>query len=237
MSTAPFPGTIMATDELRLSFPAHEIPDVQSLNPAPRHLAAWLASFRVGDFDDAAERLLNVLHNYNRCPMKPVARYQFLEQLQPVIYQYADALSDRLSGNTFPLAEKPRAKYQLIAALIREGGYGYKQVIHDFTRDANKIPQPAAILAQAVFQAAEFLSKYLLAAYSAYVPEPEGVWGELHRLYDFSERNDLLGHQTGKTAATPGDGDSRTIKHLYKRIVLLYLANPYHLMCGEAATI
>lgn len=227
----------MTTDELRLSFPAHDILDVQSLNPAPRHLAAWLASFRVGEFDDAAERLLNVLHNYNRCPMKPAARYQFLEQLYPVIHQYVEGLSDRLSGNTFPLAEKPRAKYQLLAALIREGAFGYKQVIHELCQDANQQMRTGTVMSQAIFHAMTFLSKELLTAYSVYLPEPDGVWGELHRLYRFAECNDLLGFSAGKTDAARTDVDTQTIKHLYKRIVLVYLANPYHLMSGEVMTI
>jgi len=234
---APFIGTGMATHELRLSFPAHEHLDVQSLNPAPRHLAAWLASFRVGEYDDAAERLLGVLHSYNRCPMKPAGRFQFLEQLRPVINEYVDALSDRLSGNSFPLTDKPRAKFQLIAALIRESACGYKHVVHDFIQDTNKSSFTDAVPVHSIYHAVLFLSKSLLAAYSAYVPEPEGVWGELHRLYRFAERHDLLALPIGTPDQAPHDADPQTIKHVYKRIVLLYLANPYHLMSGEAAMI
>ncbi len=227
----------MTNPELRLSFPAHEHLDVQSLNPAPRHLAAWLASFRVGEYDDAAERLLEVLHNYNRCPMKPGARYQFLDQLQPAVHEYVDALSDRLNSNTFPLADKPRARFQLIAALIQESAYGYKQVIHDLTLDDNNRSPSDAVLVNALYHAVIFLSKSLLAAYTAYVPEPEGVWGELHRLYGFAERHDLLARSIGSSDNTRPDGDPQTIKHVYKRIVLLYLANPYHLMSGEVGVI
>jgi len=227
----------MTTNELRLSVPAHDQLDVQSLNPAPRHLAAWLASFRVGEYDDAAERLLAVLHNYNRCPMKPGARYQFIEQLQPVILEYVDALGDRLSGNTFPLADKPRAKFRLIAALIRETADGYKQVLRDLTQDAKQGTYTEPVLVRSLFHAVNYLSKSLLAAYSAYVPEPEGVWGELHRLYRFAEQHDLLARSIGKANDAQPDGDPYTIKHIYKRIVLLSLANPYHLMSGEAGAI
>lgn len=233
----PFIGTGMTSDQLRLSFPAHETLDVQSLDPAPRHLTAWLASFRVGEYDDAAERLYNVLYRYNRCLMKTGVRYQFLGQLQPVVHQYIDALSERLSGNTFPLAEKPRAKFELIAALIREGGYGYKQVVYALLQEASNTASTAATLTHAIFHAMKFLSKSLLTAYSVYVPEPEGVWGELHRLYRFAERNDLLGLSTGKLPDAQAGDDALTIKHLYKRIVLLYLAHPYHLMSGEVGAI
>ena len=228
----------MPGNELRLTIPAHEHLDAQSLNPAPRHLAAWLASFRVGEYDDAAERLLDVLRQYNRCPMKPGARYQFLDQLQPVIRQYLDTLSDRLSGNTYPLPDKPRAKFQLIAALIQESAYGYKQVIDDLIRSENKNSSANTMLVQSLYHAVMFLSHRLLAAYSVYLPEPEGVWGELHRLYRFAERHDLLAAPMSMPdAIQEGGGDAQTIKHAYKRIVLLYLANPYHLMSGEAGAI
>ena len=89
-------------------------------------MASWLASSRVGEHDDAAERLLGVLRNYNRCPMDASTRYQFIEQLQPLINDAVNALNGRLSNNTFPLADKPRARFQLIAALIQETGYAYK---------------------------------------------------------------------------------------------------------------
>ncbi len=227
----------MATNELRLSFPAYEQLDAQSLNPAPRHLAAWLASFRVGEHDDAAERLLNVLHAYNRCAMKPGARYQFLDQLQPVIHEYVTALSDRLHGNTFPLTDKPRARFQLISALIRESAYGYKRVIHDVIQDDTRSEVTDPALVNSIYQAVVFLSESLLAAYSAYVPEPEGVWGELHRLYGFAEQHDLLARSMSSLGSLRAEGDPQTIKHAYKRIVLLYLANPYHLMSGEAGAI
>ncbi len=227
----------METNLLRLSIPTHEHLDVQSLNPAPRHVAAWLASFRVGEYDDAAERLLDVLRNYNRCPMKVGARYPFLEQLQPVIREYVAALSDRLSGNTFPLADKPRAKLRLIAALIQESAYGYKQVIHDFIRDENQQTYTDPVLVHSIHHAVIFLSSSLLAAWSAYVPEPEGVWGELHRLYRFAERHDLQALSISKADPPQGDGDPHTLKHAYKRIVLLYLANPYHLMSGEVGAV
>ena len=230
-------GTRMPSNELQLSIPAHEHLDAQSLNPAPRHLAAWLASFRVGEYDDAAERLLDVLRKYNRCPMKPGARYQFLDQLQLVLREYIDTLSDRLSGNTYPLADKPRAKFQLIAALIQESAYGYKQVIDDLIQSESKNTSANTMLVQSLYHAVMFLSDRLLAAYSAYLPEPEGVWGELHRLYRFAEQHDLLAASISMPETLQSGGDSQTIKHAYKRIVLLYLANPYHLMSGEAGAI
>ena len=227
----------MVANKLRLSIPAPEHLDIQSLNPAPRHLAAWLASFRAGEYDEAAERLLTVLLNYNRCPMKPDARYAFLEQLQPVIREYVDVLSDRLSGNTFPLADKPRARFDLIAALIRESAYGYKQIIHDLTQESNQAPHASKVLLHSLYHAMTFLSNSLLAAYSIYVPEPEGVWGELHRLYGYAEEHELLAISIGPADHAQRDSDPPTIKHIYKRVVLLYLANPYHLMSGEADTV
>lgn len=227
----------MVTHELRLSFPAHEHLDVQSLSPAPRHLAAWLASFRVGEYQDAAQRLLDVLRNYNRCPMKPGVRYQLLEQLQPVIQEYVNALRDRPNGNTFPLTDKPRARFRLMAALIHETADGYKRVIHDLVRDGSHSTLADTELAHSIYQAVKFLSKSLLAAYSVYIPEPEGVWNELHCLYAFAERHDLLTRSIGNLGSSRSEGDTQTIKHAYKRIVLLYLANPYHLMSGEAEAI
>lgn len=227
----------MTHPTLRLSIPAHEHVDSQTLNPAPRHLAAWLASFRVGEYEEAAERLLMVLRNYNRCPMKPDARYALLEQLRPVIHEYLDTLTDRLSGNAVPLTDQPRARFRLIAALIRESAYGYKQVVHDLASQANQAAYTGGVMVCSLYHAVKFLSHSLLAAYSVYVPEPEGVWGELHRLYRFAERHELLMVPVGPVKHAEDSEDPQTIKHIYKRIVLLFLAHPYHLMSGEAAAV
>jgi hypothetical protein len=224
--------------ELNLNLPAQDNLDARALDPPPHQLTGWLEILRTGNFEDAAERVLDLLRAYNRCQLEPAVRFQSMGLLCPVIRELVGSLKTRSSALTFPLNDKQRVKAELIASLLRETATGYKIVVNDLAEGDKNYRLSQDIVVQAIYQAMVFLSDSLLASYLVYVSEPAGVWGELHRLFRYAEASNLHGERTGASAASEDAvGELRTINHAYKRIVLLYLANPYHLMSGEVATV
>ncbi len=223
--------------ELRLQIPACERPEARPLDPAPKHLEGWIEVLRTGNFEDAAERVRDVLHNYNRVELAPKLRFAALELLRPLVMDLTASLEDRFLGGSFPLRERQRARAVLVAQMLEECAIGYKHIVNSSLEGGGGTSCSPDEVLHAMYCAVVFLSEQLLHTYLIYIPEPKGVWGELHRLFRLAEERGVLGQHADRTVKEKSDVELHTINHAYKRIVMLYLANPYHLMGREASTV
>lgn len=207
------------------------------LDPAPPQLEGWVETLRTGNFEDAAERVREVLQRYNHAELTPKVRFAALELLRPVVRELTASLEDRFLGGSFPLRDKPRARALLVAQMLDECAIGYKHIVNSSLGPVSPASCPADDVLHSMYCAVVFLSERLLHTYLIYVPEPDEIWGELHRLYRLAEERGVHGKHADRTVKNSDDMELHTINHAYKRIVMLYLANPYHLMGREAATV
>jgi hypothetical protein len=220
---------------LNLQVPAQDLVDIKSLDPAPQSLAAWLDKLHSADVEKSASRVLEVIRKYNRSQLVPAVRFQYLVTLIPIISEFKDTLRDRYRGSLFPLNEKSRLKAEIVHSFMQELAYGFKITITDIAGDNKNLRSAEKMLYQSVFYAANYLAELLLVGYLVYMPEPECLWGELHRLYQFSREEKF--HNSELKLEVNGFDSGQTVEHVYKKIILLSLGNPYHLMEGEAAKV
>ena len=77
------------------------------------------------------------------------------------------------------------------------------------------------------YGAINFLSEQLRACYEGYRPAPEGVWHEIHHIYNYSR---FIIDRSGKSGMNEEKmrDEFFLIEHIYKRSLLLGLCNPYH---------
>ncbi len=222
---------------LKLHVPERLGTDAQPLEPPPHQLEGWVETLRTGNFEDAAERVRAVLHQYNRADIAPKIRFAALERLRPLVRELTASLEDRFLGGSFPLRAKQRARAVLVAQMLEECAIGYKHIVNAGLDPATSSACAPDEFLHAMYCAVVFLAEQLLHTYLIYIPEPGGIWGELHRLYRLAESRALHGQHADRTVTQNNDRELHTINHAYKRIVMLYLANPYHLMGREAATV
>ena len=221
-------------NSLRLNIPAQDLVDIKTLDPHPRHLNKWLATLHLANVKESAPRVLNVLRKYNRCQMEPSARYKAMNMLHPVLDELTDTIKNKYWGNYILLAEKHRAGNNTVNPFLEETAYGYKIIIADLIGEGKNYSLAPEILIESIYQSILYLSELILTSYLVNAPEPNGVWGELNRLYHFAEQ---AGFHKQTVVKDSEHSERKTIYHAYKKIVLLALANPYQLMPGEAATI
>lgn len=201
--------------------------------PGPEEVAAWLEILPMGNPEKAGEQLVILLRHYNTVVLQSNARLSLLNQLVLAVNDTAKALQARYRDSAYPLSDRNSDRYSLVDQLYAEFAVGYKCIVVDMhDKPMNLIN--GEIFITAVDKAIHFLSKQLLSAYSVYIYEPPGIWGDLNQLYRCAE----------EFARHPVVMEKERLQHLltlakraYRRIVLLSVANPYHLMQGEAQLI
>lgn len=191
-----------------------------------RDLQEWLDALPKLDEHLAFDAVLERLQQLNRLAMEPAQRYALLETLLDIARHLAESLCRRCEQLEFPLRAADRAQTAHVQRMIEETAIGYKRVVLDLG-DAPPAADAQALARDAVLQAMRLLSWRVVQGYVVYQSAPPGVWGELHRLYRYAERIDVASTRVEHLA-------DQSVGDVYRQALLLALANPFHLMQGEA---
>lgn len=230
-------------DSLQLNLPARDAAPGKTPDLRPKVLRSWLAELPMAHAIDAGQQLLEGLRGINRSFVSAGERYAALELLHPTVQKLCATLQRSHRDASFPLPAGHCLMTTLNQQLLEEMANGYKQAITDRLLDddtgdhleALTLAQVDRILLTSLWRAVNYLAALLLECYLIYAPEPDRVWLDLHRLYRFAEQHLL--HIYAVDAAPDDPPVPGTVAECYKRIVLLSLCNPYHLMPDEAAVL
>src|SRR3569623_1760335 len=219
-------------DKLRLEIPRQAPNPTASTLAHPARLKNWLAALPLGNAHKTGHELLAALHQVNRAIITVTQRYAMLEEMRPILTDLLDTLHKQYVNAPIPLPEKPDAVADLVRALLTETAYGYKAVLLELAAAANPSEATRSALIGATYQVVAYLSRLLEESFSIYAPEPKKLWLEVNQIFRYAERNGFHG-----TTLTAAEGAPRSIDHAYRRLLLLALANPYHLMQGETSQV
>ncbi len=212
-----------------------EIPQ-QAHNPSatafanPARLKTWLAALPLGNTSKTGHELLAALYQVNRAKLPLNHRYALLEHIRPIIASLLPALHKQYDSAPIPLPEKQGQAAELARSLLREMGSGYKISLLELAAAPASDAVRSALIA-ASYHAVDHLARLLVESYSIYAPEPKKFWLEVNQLYRYAELNGFHLTELGQNANGFG---GVSIGRAYRRLLLLALANPYHLMQGEA---
>ena len=217
-------------DVLRLAVPERAPNPGVAAFYNPQRLKAWIESLPLGNPGKTGEELLKALQLVNRAEATVNQRYYFLGQCRPLIADLLETLSKQYAAAAVPLADKQRSAAELAHNLLTEMAYGYKIVILATANTASAEASRNTLIASVLYTM-HHLARLLMDTYSLYAPEPKNLWLELHQIYRFAEKQGFLTATIQQDGKVSGVG---SIDHTYRRILMLALANPYHLMQGEA---
>jgi len=197
----------------------------------PAKLKTWLESLPLGSPTKTGQELLAALQQANRAEAPVNERYYFLDQCRPLIDGLSESLHKQYATAAVPLTDKHREAAELAHSLLSEIAIGYKTVLLTAAASTPAAETDRNTAAAAALYAIHHLARLLVDTYGLYAPEPKNLWLEIHQIYRFAERQGILAATLQHDA---GDNSVRSIDHTYRRIIMLALANPYHLMQGEA---
>ncbi len=192
----------------------------------------WISDLPIGDVGKIARSLHHEINRQNRLEMSPVERLDAIQLMLPTLGYVLSKLSVHFSGRPVPLSKENRLIARLHLELLVNVVVAYKTVLAQFHDDSfTGYLLHKRGRSEAVRHALYFLGEILLHTYSIYRATPRFVWKEMHGFYYYAVTNELQRKETEDSDDFVGH---MTIDDIYKRSLLLALADPNSLLRGEA---
>src|SRR5690606_513956 len=138
---------------------------------------------------ETARLLYQALVELNQLDTSADDRMRLLELIRPEVYFICRSLERYFLNKPIMLEERARKVANLCQALQSHLATGYKLVIAEAVQ--NPARDKGQLLAGALQRATHSLCLPLIRACQLYCPVPEGLWQELHQLYQLAARHNL----------------------------------------------
>ena len=202
------------------------VPDVDpalksAFETRPKPAQAWLAHLPYASPLDAGQQLLSALHAMNRSTLDVPVREALLALYRPAITRIAEGLETLLGETGIPPHTQQRQAGTLLRELHSEHAIVYQHLLarHDDTRKLS--PRRIGELLAHLLAA---WREYQIAHHSTYHPLPSGLWLDIHHAHALARQNGLADSAIG--AVQPAS-------LLYRKMLLMTLADPPHMSRGE----
>ncbi len=218
---------------IKLSIPERNNNPNITIHPGIAQIKAKLDHLPLANARESCVQIHALLKPLNRAPLDLNVRSKIIEMILPLLEDLTSSVRSTYMNVPLPLAEKLARNALIISALQTELSYTYKIIVQDLLEDQVATATGSVQLPQAIYYAMSFLARQLVDTYALYTDEPRHIWRELNQLYLYAEKRQLQDIELNPINATD-EPKPATIANTYRRIILLSLANPYHLMQGEA---
>ena len=210
----------------------------QSRRPKPylrvKTLKQWLIDLPTANKHKTTQLFIDQVQTINQSRYPVHERIQLLDSLRPTARQLLLTLKQQTKKAIIPLSPRARDAYRLSQELLEVMAEGYKVVLLALIERNSDKEHDALQLREAIYLVIQYLSRRLVEAYLVYAPAPAGIWYDLHRLYAYSEEREINALPLDDPYPDFSLPMQYTIDLAYKRILLLSLAEPYHMMQTEA---
>ncbi len=153
----------------------------------PRELKRWIAALPKANIGETARQLYQGMAELNQLITASDNRLQLLELLRPEVYYVCKHLERHFLNQAIVLDERARKVANLCQALQNQLAIGYKQIVVDIVPKLGK--DRLQTLAISIQRALHCLNGPLVRASLLYCPVPEGLWLELHQLYQIAREH------------------------------------------------
>ncbi len=224
-----------------MTLPVLNLPLLNPKRPKPyikvKQFRRWLIGLPVGDPQKSSQIVLQQLKILNQSRYPYSERSQLLDALRANIRQLLLSLKQPLLRAQLPLSDEHKITAQLIQNLLVEMAYGYKLIANDLMEKNSRKENDQLLLREAIYLSIQYLARSVVESYLVYASPQYDVWRELHQLYRYAEDEHIQNEPIDDPYPDYALPIQYTIDLAYKRIVLLSLSAPYHLMQNEAEDI
>lgn len=211
-----------ATTSLNLRVPEQTLDSLSFADSHEKGIGQWIANLPKANIGETARQLYQGLMEVNQLRIAPDKRLAMLELIRPEVHYACTALSRYYLGQSIVLEDRPRKVANLSQSLQNHLATGYKIVVSQEGSMKNR--DRSEDLSLAIQRAMRALSGPLLRAYQLYCPVADGIWLEIHQLFQLALKRKL--HQQSISDSESLGGKSLTIEQTYLAIMLLGTARP-----------
>jgi hypothetical protein len=197
-------------------------------DPRPKRIKQWLEALPLGDTDESANRLHSVLEHTNKVKISAPTRLKMLKELYPTYLFCTQALKKKFLNVSFPLNNRALKTVDQTLALDKELAIAYRICCVDLLTHSHFFDKKA--MAHAFFMELHINARTQLTHYQIYSPEPTDFWEVVYALYRLAEQKNV---HTLSIKTLDEQPRLSTVENQFKQILLLSLANPYHLGKNE----
>ncbi len=220
----------------------HPVPNItiqdHTRRPKPhlrvKSLRQWLIELPTANNHKATWLFIEQVRTLNQSRYPVHERIQLLDTMRPTARQLLLTLKLQTKNAIIPLSRRARDAFHLSQDLLAVMADGYKIVLNDLIELNSRKEHDELQLREAIYLVIQYLSRQLVEAYLVYAPAPTGIWHDLHQLYAYAEGQELNALPLDDPYPDFSLPMPYTIDLAYKRILLLTLAEPYHMMQAEA---
>jgi hypothetical protein len=155
----------------------------------PRDLKRWISTLPKANLGEMARQLYQGLTELNQLITPSENRLQMLELLRPEVYFVCRHLERHFLNQAIVLDERPRKVANLCQALQSHLATGYKQIVQRVA--PRYVKERGPLLGTAIQRALHALNGTLIRANQLYCPVQDGLWLELHQLYQIARQHQL----------------------------------------------
>lgn len=199
-----------------------------------RQLSQWAQELPIGNINLSSHQMLEKLKTLNRTRYSCKDRLQLMNCLRPVFEELMHAIRQPLRQASIPLNNQLQYTANLMQQLLEEMAVGFKVIVSELAINRATRENDLMLLQEASYLAIRYLSQRIVEAYSLYAGIPNNIWSDLNQLYWYAEQRSLHTRTVDDPYPDTPLPIKQNIDNAYKRILLLALAEPYHLMQYEA---
>jgi cyclic-di-GMP-binding protein len=197
----------------------------------PQSLKAHLASMPAG-VSEQMVHLNAVLKVLSELDVQPVQVFSLLETVRPVVYDKFNMLTSRFLGRSSVFPPRVQELLGQAVALLSHLAASYDNVVEETRAQGDK----QAFILGAAIQRAMADKAYLLYCYlQLYLPVPQQIWRQFHKLYIIAAENKLLIQTTPDTLVFPRK--PLNLRQIYLYAMMLDRSDTPHLSSADIKTL
>lgn len=206
-----------ADSPLNLRVPQQTLETLSFADSHEKGIGQWIADLPRANIGETARQLYQGLIELNQLQVAPDKRLGMLELIRPQVHYVCAALSRYYLGQSIVLEDRPRKVANLSQSLQNHLATGYKIVVTQESSMKNR--NRSEDLSLAIQRAIRTLSGPLLRAYQLYCPVADGIWMEIHQLYQLAHKRKLQHVSINESKST--GNQSISIERAYLAVMLL----------------